>query len=61
MLLVKMVPKIQGWDGKAWERMLKVESGEFPMWLSGKNLTNIPEDVDSIPGLTQGIKDLALL
>ena len=34
---------------------------EFSLWLSDKkNLTNI-KDMGSIPGLTQWVKDLALL
>ena len=34
---------------------------EFPLWLSGlRTQHSVYEDVSSIPGLTQWIKDLAL-
>ena len=36
-------------------------SGEGPLWLSGNEPNCIHEDVGSIPGPTQWVKDLALL
>jgi len=36
------------------------ESGEFPTWLSGNELTSNHEDERSIPDLAQWVKDLAL-
>ena len=38
----------------------KFAKQEFPLWHNGNKL-NINEDVGSIPGLTQWVKDLVLL
>ena len=35
---------------------VKIILGEFPLWLSGNNLTSISEDVGSIPGPLSGLK-----
>ena len=42
-------------------RHLQIVFVEFPSWLSGlRPQHSVHEDVGSIPGLTQGIKDLLL-
>ena len=41
---------------------LKENAWEFPLWLSGlRTQHSVHKDVDSIPGLTQWVKDPALL
>ena len=38
--------------------MDKTENREFPLWLSGlRTWPSVHEDVDSIPGLAQWVKD----
>ena len=44
------------------QRKQKCSLKEFPLWLSGlRTQSNLCEDVGSIPGLIQWVKDLAWL
>ena len=42
------------------KRLQYIKEMEFLLWLSGLRTDIVFEDVDSIPGLTQWVKDLAL-
>ena len=42
-------------------RLFKYKRVEFPLWLSGlRTQHSVREDLGSIPGLVQGVKDPAL-
>jgi len=39
------------------QRLINYQGGEFPLWLSGNDPTSIREDLGSIPGPAQWVKD----